>query len=280
MARWGISRRALRGRRAVRVFDGKGRRILITRKRLVTMVSGGKFDLVARRIYSTCRDRVPDALLSAESAKGRAYDRLTIEIARQALCGGGNSIDVGAHDGGILKQLIKLSGKGRHWAFEPIPSLAQQLQRKYPDVSVEQVALADYDGWADFNYIPGAAAYSTLLPHVRPDVSQFGVKQLRVRVRRLDDCIPADVPIAFIKIDVEGGEPATLRGAVNTLKAHRPVVVFECASAKLAECIPPLEEAGLHVSLLADHLACTRRSSSEVMKIGRERGEFYYVASR
>lgn len=243
------------------------------------LLSGTPLERLARSTYNACRDRMPTAMVSPDVAKGRIYDQLTIQIARRALSDGGNSIDVGAHCGTILKSLVKLSPTGLHWAFEPIPNLAKQLQRRFPSVTVEQCALSDYIGSADFHFLPGAAAYSSLL--TRPEVEAgHAVHQLRVDVRRLDDVIPDEVPIAFIKVDVEGAEAGVLRGATRILQRHQPVVVFECAPTKLIECIPILETAGLRVSLPADFVAGSRVALHDVMRIGREGGEFCYVASR
>jgi hypothetical protein len=79
--------------------------------------------------------------VSGDAAKARVYDRLTIEFARRVLARNGNSVDVGAHCGDILKALVKIAPAGSHWAFEPIPNLAAQLRKRFPGVQVEQVAL-------------------------------------------------------------------------------------------------------------------------------------------
>jgi FkbM family methyltransferase len=249
------------------------------RKRIVMLLSGTPLERVAWSAYTACRDRVPAAMISPGAAKARGYDRLTIEIARSALRGSGNSIDVGAHYGSILKGLVKLSPGGSHWAFEPIPNLAKQLRKKFPGVTVSEFALSDYSGNTEFNFLPGSPAFSSLLS--RPSVEAGEqVLQLRVDVRRLDDCIPENLPIAFIKVDVEGAEAAVLRGASKLLERHKPVVVFECAPAKLEECAFALDGAGLSISLMADYLAGKRRGHQEVLALGRESGEYYYVASR
>jgi FkbM family methyltransferase len=251
---------------------------------MVMLLSGGPFERIAWSTYSACRDRVPAAMVPPGVARARSYDRLTIEIARNALLGkhllgGGNSIDVGAHYGSILKSLVKFSPAGSHWAFEPIPHLAKQLRKRFPGVTVEQLALADYTGRTEFHFLPGSPAYSSLLTRPEIETGQL-VRELSVDVRRLDDCIPENVPIAFIKIDVEGAEAGVLRGATEILKRDQPVVVFECASARLADCAGALAGTGLQVSLLADHLAGRRRALDDVLRIAAERGEYYYVASK
>jgi FkbM family methyltransferase len=242
------------------------------------LLSGTRFDRAARANYSALVDRLPAALLPADRIKGRAYDRMTVQIAQRALSTGGNSVDAGAHHGGILKHLVRLSPNGSHWAFEPIPHLAAQLQKKFPSVHVEQMALSDHSGRTDFHFIPAASAYSSLL--TRPDIEAGkSVQRLSVDVRRLDDVIPDGVPVAFIKIDVEGAEADVLRGGSETLRRHRPVIVFECDPTNLSHCTPPLEDAGLHVSFLADFIRGSVRPIGEVMSLGSERHESYYVAS-
>ena len=42
--------------------------------------------------------------------------------------------------------------------------------------------------------------------------------------------IPAGQPIAFMKIDLEGGEYHAIKGAVSTIRRWHPVIVFEASS--------------------------------------------------
>ena len=247
------------------------------RKQVAKLVTGGPFEWFAREVFYAYVDHIPSPLLPTDVVRARDYDRQTIEIAARALAGDGNSIDVGANAGHILKSLMKLSPMGSHWAFEPIPRFATHLREKFPNVTVRQLALSDHTGVADFNYLPEDPAYSSLLK--RPDLEAgMEVQSIRVDVRRLDDCIPRGVPIAFIKIDVEGVEAAVLRGAAQLLRNFKPVVVFECAAMKLGDCMPTLEQAGLQISLLVDYINGRKRTADEVMRIGGERGEFYFVA--
>jgi hypothetical protein len=50
---------------------------------------------------------------------------------------------------------------------------------------------------------------------------------IEVEVRRLDEFLPELTNVSFIKIDVEGGEIACLRGAAGLLERFRPFVSVE-----------------------------------------------------
>lgn len=244
---------------------------------LTELLSGSRLEGPAHRVSSACRSRIPDAMLSAAAVKSRNYDRMTLEIAHKAMVGGGSAIDVGANHGDILRELVKYS-HDPHWAFEPIPAYADRLRRRFPDVTVEHVALSDFNGSTEFRLLPAKAAYSSLLR--RPEIeNSLAVQRLTVEVRTLDDCIPDDARVTFVKIDVEGAEAAVLRGARTLMRRCQPVTVFECASARLHECITALEGTELRVSFLADFLADIRRPAAEVMRTGREHGEYCYVAA-
>jgi FkbM family methyltransferase len=130
-------------------------------------------------------------------------------------------VDIGAHTGEVLREMVRLAPAGTHVAFEPIPSFAAELQHAFPTVDVRAAAVAERAGEATFEW-----------DVTRPAVSGFSarreegheVQTLRVPVVRLDDSL-AIVP-DLIKIDVEGAEEGVLRGAEETL-AHRPWVILE-----------------------------------------------------
>jgi len=248
------------------------------RQFIVRAVGSGALQWLARDIYYFTVDRLPGRLLPRDVARGRDYDRLTFEIARRQLTAGGDFVDVGANAGHILANLVRMSPSGEGWAFEPLPRFAERLRQRFPAVSVLEVALSDHNGTSEFRYIPGDPSYSSLL--IRPEVeASHRPEILHIDVRRLDDCIPRSANVSFMKIDVEGGEADVLRGAERVLRQSRPVTVFECTSDRLSECASLFEAAGLEISLMSDFVAGVRRRTAEVLDLGREGGEFYYVAS-
>jgi FkbM family methyltransferase len=134
-------------------------------------------------------------------------------------------VDIGANHGEVLAQIAHLAPEGHHFAFEPLPALAEDVARRFPTASVHQVALSDRDGRAPFSYVTDDDGYSGLSD--RGLGSQHKIEHIEVPLARLDDVLPDDYAPRFLKIDVEGHELQVLRGAMSTLTHHRPLLWFE-----------------------------------------------------
>ena len=161
--------------------------------------------------------------------RNASYDRQTIEVMFKVLRQKSNCIDVGAHCGDILQHMISISPRGRHFAFEPLPHVSQKLLEKFPRVVVHQAAVSDSSGESEFQFVENDPGYSGLRLRLydRPDPK---ITTIRVRMVTLDETIPSTDKIAFIKIDVEGGELDVMKGAIETIRRGKPVIVFEASS--------------------------------------------------
>ena len=150
----------------------------------------------------------------------------TARLMKAAITDGMNCIDVGCHLGSVLQKIVELSPRGRHIAVEPIPYKAAWLRQKFPAVDVHQVALGEEEGPAEFFFNPRQSGFSGLKAH-HPTGN---TNKITVACKRLDDLVPADRPIGFMKVDVEGGEYSALRGASRIVTGSRPVILFECTN--------------------------------------------------
>jgi FkbM family methyltransferase len=154
------------------------------------------------------------------------YDLETIEIIKQ-LPSQANCIDIGAHKGDILLDILKYVPGGKHYAFEPLPHLYKELENKFSrQCTVLPYALSDTNGETSFNYVISNPAYSGIRKreYDRPNEEDT---LITVQQRRLDDVIPPDVPVHFIKIDVEGGEYPLLRGTQRIMSSFHPLIIYE-----------------------------------------------------
>lgn len=137
----------------------------------------------------------------------------------------GHCIDVGAHAGDVLTDLLRAAPDGRHIAYEPLPELAAALARDFPHVDVRTKALANEASEREFTRVVGNPGWSGF--RQRPTPNATGFERFTVQTERLDDALPDGFRPAFIKIDVEGAELEVLTGALQTLTDHKPVVAFE-----------------------------------------------------
>jgi len=128
--------------------------------------------------------------------------------------------------GDILKEMLRLAPAGTHYAFEPVPDFYQKLISSFPNVKVFDVALSDSVGEASFQHVTNSPGYSGLKRR-RYDRPHETVEEIRVKTDLLDNIIPEDWPISLIKIDVEDAELQVLRGAANTIRKSRSVIIFE-----------------------------------------------------
>ena len=160
--------------------------------------------------------------------KNQRYDAQTIRILRKICQPDSNCIDVGCHKGEMLDKILIFAPKGQHFCFEPLPDLYEGLiQKNYPpNCHFFQTALSYEKGTTSFNYVISNPSYSGLLRR-RYDRMDEEDTLITVKTDLLDNIIPADMPLNFIKIDVEGAEMLVLKGAEKTIKRCHPIVVFE-----------------------------------------------------
>lgn len=160
--------------------------------------------------------------------KNLKYDILTKKLFKKYLHQDSNCVDIGCHKGEILDEIIKRAKHGKHIAFEPIPDFYKLLNNKYSknkNVTIYPFALADYNGTSSFNYVKNAPAYSGIKKR-KYETASPEIKEITVETITLDSLNITD-KIDLIKIDVEGGEYHVLKGAVNTIRKNKPMIIFE-----------------------------------------------------
>lgn len=226
--------------------------------------------------------------MHADLTQNLKYDRLTLKVLERVLQYGGNAIDVGCHKGEILETILKLAPLGHHIGFEPIPALYENLQKQFKGrATIFPFALSDQSGQTTFQYVKNAPAYSGIRKREYA-IDQPDIEEIHVEMRTLDSLITNDITVRLIKIDVEGAEFLVLKGALQTLRRHQPVVIFECGLGASdfygtqPEQIFDLltRDAGLNVHLILDWLkGYPWLSREDFTRIYRERKEYYFVAS-
>lgn len=256
------------------------------RQRAVRLVSDTPFEGPARWLARSPRVFAPEETW-AES-QSRRYDELTTAVMERVLDEDSNCFDVGAAEGVFTGEFLRLAPRGEHVAFEPLPCFAKLVQDRYPAVTVHACALSDERGSAPFWHVASDPAWSGLQRdnYQRDHVDQPEREEwIEVAVQRLDDLVPLDRPVRFIKVDVNGGELGMFHGGLETLRRWKPYVVFEHGASaqyygttheEIYELM--VEEAGLSISLLDGWL-----SGEQALSRGRflevlDQAVFYFLA--
>jgi FkbM family methyltransferase len=181
---------------------------------------------MAGTLSSELSTRLPAGLMGA--AIRAAYPRIEPELARLASYAprGGTAVDIGAWYGPWTRGLRRLAD--RVVALEPVEELARGIATAYPDVRVVPAAASDHVGTAALHLPAGGPGVGTST--VEPGDGRT-VTVPRVTVDSLD---LSDV--RFVKVDVEGHELPALRGAAETVRRDRPLLLVE-----VEERIQPVE---------------------------------------
>lgn len=139
-------------------------------------------------------------------------------------------MDVGANVGAYLFTLENHLKTENIFAFEPNPQLFKRLGRLFPKVNLSSVALSDISTIAEFKIpvINGEKVHTrgTLQTSIKEKNEEKTILQ-KVEVKPLDDLDLKFQKLDFIKIDVEGNEMQTLRGAKKNIEKFRPILMVE-----------------------------------------------------
>ena len=167
-------------------------------------------------------------VLGIDATKNLEYHRLTKKIMKKYLKKDSNCIDIGGHKGEILEDMLRFSPNGRHYVFEPIPPLFQNLKEKYSNrANIYPYALSNKEEKSSFQIVLNAPAYSGIKKRNYDDIKDPVLEEIEVELRMLDSIIPETEKIDLVKIDVEGGEYDVLLGGLRTIRNSRPLIIFE-----------------------------------------------------
>ena len=156
------------------------------------------------------------------------YERSTLAcwLTTLSMPAHGAVMDVGANVGPYAWLAAVFSNR-RVIAFEPVPELAHAIRvvatKNDLDITVEEIALSDRDGRAEFYLSDATDSSNSLVPGFRPSSSSIEVPTVRL------DSYVADTGVVphVLKIDTETNEPDILSGARDTIASLRPWMIVE-----------------------------------------------------
>jgi FkbM family methyltransferase len=148
---------------------------------------------------------------------------------RRRLRAGDVAFDVGANLGYFSAVMAEAVGAGGEVAaFEPMPSTFRRLEatqrwNTLKSMRAFNLAIGDHSGTVPVWHTRSSSALASM------SYREAGSRQHEVALETLDNLVAEGIvrPPTLIKIDVEGHELGVLQGAVNTIQAHRPDLIFE-----------------------------------------------------
>ena len=138
-------------------------------------------------------------------------------------------VDVGANVGIMAFHAARAVGpRGRVIAFEPNPDNVQSLlhgmvENGFGNISLHACGLSDRRG------------VFSLAGHSNSALAEVDRTSRLSHTQIGDDVLGGESRIDMVKIDIEGHEPAALRGLRATLKKHRPILLCEFNPLRLLE---------------------------------------------
>ncbi len=144
---------------------------------------------------------------------------------------GDTAIDIGVNEGTHFHQMIAtVHQHGLVIGVEAAPAMVEATKNLLHRAGLSQhrhvlhnVAVADYQGEAQFSFVSGAPGLSSLAD--REVGHNYAHEKISVKVTTIDDLL-SDVrtPIVFSKIDIEGGEYNALKCGTRLFKDGGPIV--------------------------------------------------------
>lgn len=197
-----------------------------------------------RRVMASAARRLDRPELTATfyaRARQLLHEDIAIEAVFAALLrSDATYVDVGTNRGQLLREALRLAPHGRHIAFEPIPTLAAQLRREFPQVDTRELAVSAQPGTAEFCHFRTMDGWSGLRRSLEVSDERGDPEYIQVQLSTLDSEL-ADANPRLVKIDVEGAELDVVRGAHELLARRKPYVVFEHVVAAAALYDSPSE---------------------------------------
>lgn len=170
------------------------------------------------------------------------HDRDDIDFFKVCMTMGNAVFDVGANVGLIaipLARFLRDNGGGTLMAFEPVKANFDRLVDAIHLNELDQiatafdVALGDEEGEIEMaletrnKWQKGSLTGNAVIRKGMKEASQYSIS--RARIARLDAFARGNGidRVDFIKVDIEGAELMFLRGGVDFLSRHRPIIYGE-----------------------------------------------------
>jgi FkbM family methyltransferase len=168
-------------------------------------------------------------VICREIVAGRLFEPEVVEVAKEYVKEGSVVLDVGANVGQMALQFSRFVGeKGLVYAFEAddyVFNILEQNVKANHRHNIRPFFGAVYDCTGRTMYYP-VQDFKRFGSYGSYGLDPRATAGRSVTTLRVDD-LDIQMPISFMKVDVQGSDLFALRGAVETIRAHQMPIVFE-----------------------------------------------------
>lgn len=171
-----------------------------------------------------------DPGISRELAVYHIHEPNATGLFRNYVKEGMHVVDIGSNLGYYALLAATLVGpKGRILAIEPEPQnykllTMNMIANHIQNIDTVQCAVGSKNGTSEL-YLTKTLNTNSLIP----PVDGSAIASIQVKVKTLDALLAElDFPkVDFVRMDIEGGEIAVIKGMQNTLKQYKPAILIE-----------------------------------------------------
>jgi len=163
--------------------------------------------------------------------EGNVWEPETVDFMRQYIKGH-DIVHAGTYFGDMLPALSEKANTV--WAFEPSPINYQCALKTIEWNDLKNVVLhnkavstSNQDSVRFMVTNPKDKKNYGGGSRIPQENEVINVKTIDVSSVRIDDVVPQERKVSVIQLDVEGHEFAAIRGAINTIKRSRPILILE-----------------------------------------------------
>lgn len=157
------------------------------------------------------------------------YEMQELAFVQKLVPATGVMLDIGANVGWYSIQVARAAPEAQIFAFEPMEHTCAMLRRnlelnEVANVEVIGEGVSEQAGEQTFYYTEQCSGATSMeeVPHLANQ------KEVRCNVTTVDRFVSErGIAPSFIKCDVEGAEMLVIRGAIDTLRTHKPALLLE-----------------------------------------------------
>ncbi|HEY4797597.1 MAG TPA: FkbM family methyltransferase [Bacteroidia bacterium] len=168
-------------------------------------------------------------LVPLETLNFGSYENDELLMQQKLIGTNDNVFDIGANYGWFSLHIAKKYPSAKVYAFEPIPFTHRFLSENVKlnalgNIFLNEFGMSDKEGAFDFYYDETSSGNASM----ENVADKKNIQVLKCKVQTLDHFVSEkNVPVNYIKCDIEGAELFAFKGGVNTIKKYHPIIFAE-----------------------------------------------------